>query len=125
VPLRHSKSDGVGAREKGDEEPDSDDPGRWQAWLEERGEVPARAREGAVRVWTTPVGALFLVAGIVLTVLPAPSSLFVVLGLWLLGREYAWTRRPLGAMTRALPDAWRRRCERLLPRANHGEAPSG
>lgn len=88
--------------------------GRWRAWLEERGELPHAETRSPAQAWTTPVGALLLVAGTVLSVLPAPSTVFLIVGLALLGREYAWANRPLGALRRALPAGWRRRTERLL-----------
>ncbi|MFA5890310.1 MAG: PGPGW domain-containing protein [Actinomycetota bacterium] len=45
------------------------------------------------RVVVTIVGAVLLVAGLVMIVTPGPGMLLVVAGLAVLGTEYLWARR--------------------------------
>ena len=53
-------------------------------------------RQNARLVAVTVIGAVLVVGGLVLLVLPGPGILVVVLGLFVLGTEYAWARRAYG-----------------------------
>ena len=42
------------------------------------------------------IGLVFLVAGIVMLVVPGPGTLFIVLGIFVLSTEYTWAKRAMG-----------------------------
>lgn len=60
------------------------------------------------RIAVTVVGALLVLAGLVLLVLPGPGLLVIVAGLAVLATEYAWARRALMEAKRRAGDATRR-----------------
>jgi uncharacterized protein (TIGR02611 family) len=60
------------------------------------------------RVAVTVVGAVLVVGGLVLLVLPGPGIVVVVLGFAVLGTEYAWARAGLEKTKKAADAAGRR-----------------
>jgi len=68
-------------------------------------------RKGAVAV----VGLSVVGLGVALTLLPAPSSIFILLGLAILATEFLWVRKPL-LWIRSLPGRLRARAGKLLSR---------
>lgn len=41
-------------------------------------------------------GLVFLLAGLIMLVVPGPGALFIILGLFVLSTEYTWAKRALG-----------------------------
>lgn len=78
----------------------------------ERGEPPqaegSAPQQPMLHTFSTPVGGLLLVGGLVMVVLPGPSLPLLIVGLGLLGREYEWARRLLDVVGRRMPERWRR-----------------
>jgi uncharacterized protein (TIGR02611 family) len=69
------------------------------------------ARKGGVAV----VGLSVVGLGVALTVLPAPSSIVILLGLAILATEFLWARKPL-LWTRTLLGRLRARIGNMLSR---------
>lgn len=59
----------------------------------------------ARRIAVTVVGALFVLAGLAMLVLPGPGILVIVLGFAILGTEYAWAAAALERTKRAATKA--------------------
>lgn len=76
------------------------EPKTAQRWHDHPTLVPLRivgrfiARNGR-RIAVTVIGALVLVAGLVLLVLPGPGWVLIFVGLSILGSEYVWAQRLL------------------------------
>ena len=69
--------------------------------------IPPTAR----KVVVTIVGGLFLVAGLVMVVMPGPAFVFVPLGLLLLASEFCWAERLADKLMHAFHTArakWKR-----------------
>lgn len=60
------------------------------------------------RIAVSLVGALLLLAGVVMMVTPGPGGLAVIAGLAVLASEYAWARRALDSAKRRADRARRR-----------------
>jgi drug/metabolite transporter (DMT)-like permease len=58
-----------------------------------------------MRIFKMVAGALLLVAGIAMLVLPGPGIATMVGGLWVLGDDVAWARRMRLRLTSLLADA--------------------
>ena len=65
----------------------------------------------ARRIAVTVVGAVLLLAGAVMVVTPGPGLVVIILGLVVLGTEYAWARRAL--------EKARERAKRTADRIRH------
>lgn len=68
----------------------------------------AAPRQPLLHTFSTPVGGILLVSGLVMIVLPGPSVPLLVGGLALLSREYEWARRLLDVVAKRAPPGWRR-----------------
>lgn len=42
------------------------------------------------------LGVIFLLAGVVMLVVPGPGALFIILGIFVLSTEYTWAKRAMG-----------------------------
>lgn len=86
-------------------------PVRPETPRQSEGEVPSDRRRGPsrhlARLARSLAGALLLVAGAVMLVLPGPGLLAIVAGLTLFAVDYAWARRLLVAARRRLDTAGR------------------
>ncbi|GJM11231.1 MAG: hypothetical protein DHS20C11_35070 [Lysobacteraceae bacterium] len=56
--------------------------------------------EGMKRTLVTVVGVLLILVGLPLLLLPGPGLVVIILGLAVLGVEYAWARRRMREVTR-------------------------
>lgn len=65
------------------------------------GEIVRFILRSAKRVAVTIVGAVFVLAGLAMLVLPGPGILVVVVGFAILGTEYAWAAAALERTKRA------------------------
>ncbi len=81
-----------------------DAAGGWGDTSQDDGAAP---RQNLLHAFSTPVGGILFVSGLVMIVLPGPSVPLLVVGLGLLGREYAWARRVLDVVGRRVPARWR------------------
>lgn len=84
----------------------------WARAAADRDELPqdegAAPRQALLHTFSTPIGGILLVSGLVMVVLPGPSFPLLAGGLVLLSREYEWARRLLDVVSRRVPVGWRR-----------------
>ena len=80
------------------------------------------------RIAVSIVGAVVVVAGLALLVLPGPGILVVVLGFAILGTEYAWARAGLERTRKAADTAGRRTkkgAQQLKQKVTGSKGPKG
>ena len=90
-------------------------------------EVMRAIGRNSKRVAATTVGAAVVVAGLALLVLPGPGIVVVVLGLAILGTEYAWAQAGLERTKKAADSAGRRtkKGARVIKQKVRGANPRG
>ncbi|MGJ0203238.1 TIGR02611 family protein [Leucobacter sp. gxy201] len=76
---------------------------RWRRWLQRRPWLNT-----LYKIIVTALGLAIVAIGLILVPLPGPGWLIVFLGLTVLGSEYHWARRLLGALRRILARFWER-----------------
>jgi uncharacterized protein (TIGR02611 family) len=82
---------------------------RAEGWAGQLGRWRERIPPTPRRILVTAVGALLLVLGVLMLVLPGPGLLGLFLGLTVLATEYHWARRLVEPVRRRVRDARERR----------------